>query len=409
MARPTKQGIDYFPFDVGFFGDKNVRILKARYRSDGIAVYIKLLCDIYKEGYFLPVESWDDYIFVIADEITISSDKVEQIIAFLQNRAMVRVFKKDELTGCDLDAVITSHGIQKRYATAMKSRRKKSIDEIKRGFWLLTEQEETEINAFYKGGTNEGFSENNPSFSEKNTNKSEKNPIKENKIKEKEIYKNEPRARETDSAVHNLDERNEREREKFLKRYSALRMDSNVDDSNVNYALLTDCFERSKKHLQSACSFSWVIRHYEDIINGKFEDYPEKVRNNSAKLPPAVQAVNDRADRERFYAARKNKAQAVADRTYEKAMRSPNFINAEKGLKTVELELAKAEINTPDKVPEIKAKKAQLLKERRQALAVLGLTEADLQPKWHCEKCEDTGYIKQSGAACDCYKKEELE
>ena len=48
MARPTKQGLDYFSLDVGFFGDKNVRILKARYRADGIAVYIKLLCDIYK-------------------------------------------------------------------------------------------------------------------------------------------------------------------------------------------------------------------------------------------------------------------------------------------------------------------------------------------------------------------------
>ena len=69
MARPTKRGLDYFPFDVGFFGDKGIRILKARYGSDGIAVYIKLLCDIYKEGYFLPVECWEDYVFVIAEII----------------------------------------------------------------------------------------------------------------------------------------------------------------------------------------------------------------------------------------------------------------------------------------------------------------------------------------------------
>ena len=51
MARPTKQGLDYFPFDVGFFGDQKIRILKARYGADGIAVYVKLLCDVYKEGY----------------------------------------------------------------------------------------------------------------------------------------------------------------------------------------------------------------------------------------------------------------------------------------------------------------------------------------------------------------------
>ena len=184
MARPTKKGVDYFPFDVGFFGDKNVRILKARYRADGIAVYVKILCDVYKEGYYLPVVDWEDYVFVIADELGISTDKVEQIITFLQSHAMVRVFKKkDELTGIDVDAVITSHGIQKRYAAAMKSRRKKSVDEIKRGFWLLTEDEENEINAFYKNGINDSFSKNNPeetdNFSKNNADKFEKNPAKE--------------------------------------------------------------------------------------------------------------------------------------------------------------------------------------------------------------------------------------
>lgn len=141
MARPTKQGLDYFPFDVGFFGDSKIRILKARYGSDGIAVYVKLLCDVYKEGYFLPVDDWADYVFVMADEVGASVDKVEQIITFLRNRAMIRIYKDSELTGHEWDAVITSHGIQKRYAAAMKSR-KKGIEEIKRGFWLLTQEEE---------------------------------------------------------------------------------------------------------------------------------------------------------------------------------------------------------------------------------------------------------------------------
>ena len=62
---------------------------------------------------------------------------------------MIRLFTTDELTGCEVDTVITSHGIQMRYAAALKSRRKKSVDEIKRGFWLLSEDEEREINAFW--------------------------------------------------------------------------------------------------------------------------------------------------------------------------------------------------------------------------------------------------------------------
>ena len=411
MARPTKQGLDYFPLDVGFFGDKNIRILKARYRSDGIAVYIKLLCDIYKEGYFLPVESWDDYIFVIADEIGATPDKVEQIITFLHNRAMIRLYRKDELTGYDLDAVITSHGIQKRYAAAMKSRRKKGVDEIKRGFWLLSEDEEKEINAFYKSGINSGFSENNPDYSENNPDLSENNPIKESKIKEeeKEIYTNVPHARGNNTKPNAWKEQHESEKADFFDRFPNLKNDPNVDDSNVSYARLTACFERSKKYLQKKCSFSWVVKHYEEIIDGKYDDYPEEVRSEGAKpaatLPPAVQAANERAARESFYARRKNKAQSAADRVYEKAMRSMLFVYAEKHIKTLELEQAKAEIHNPDKLPEIEAKKAQLLKDRKQALEVLGLTERDLLPKWYCVKCSDTGYMK-NGAACDCYKKE---
>ena len=45
MARPIKKGLEYFPFDVGFFSDKKVKILKSRYGADGIVIYQYLLCD----------------------------------------------------------------------------------------------------------------------------------------------------------------------------------------------------------------------------------------------------------------------------------------------------------------------------------------------------------------------------
>ena len=43
MPRPQKEGLDYFPLDVTFFSDPKIKILKARYGVDGIAVYIYLL------------------------------------------------------------------------------------------------------------------------------------------------------------------------------------------------------------------------------------------------------------------------------------------------------------------------------------------------------------------------------
>lgn len=43
MARPKKSGLSYFPLDTDFFdNDSRIKILKARYRADGIIFYIFL-------------------------------------------------------------------------------------------------------------------------------------------------------------------------------------------------------------------------------------------------------------------------------------------------------------------------------------------------------------------------------
>ena len=386
MARPTKQGLDYFPFDVGFFGDQKIRILKARYGADGIAVYVKLLCDVYKEGYFLPVDDWADYVFVMSDEIGATVDKVEQIITFLCNRAMVRIFKKSELTSCSADAVITSHGIQKRYAEALKSR-KKGIEEIKRGFWLLTEEEEREIQAFYKSAKNEGFSENNPSKSENNPDKSENNAIKESKVLSTDV----PRARA-----------------QFFESYPQVKPKASeaTDFEGIDFEKLSEKFGQSKKLLQTRRAWSWVSGHYAEIIAGKYDDYPEaeKPERPAAALPEAVQAANARADREHWYAERRAKAERKAEKAKEKARSFPAYREAEKALKRLELEHAKAELYEPEKVKEIELEQDAREFERAQALLLAGLTEADLLPVWSCARCSDTGYLP-SGAACDCFTK----
>ena len=387
MARPTKQGLDYFPFDVGFFGDNGIRILKARYRSDGIAVYVKLLCDIYKEGYFLPVKHFDDYIFVIANELGISENAVEQIITFLHNRAMVRLYRKDELTDYEWDAVITSHGIQKRYATAMKSRRKKGVDDIKRGFWLLTQEEENEINAYYKSGINEGLSENNPHKSENNPDLSEKNPTKESK--KKLLCTDVPR-----------------DKADFFQRFPLLKESAaGVDDSGIDYAKLTACFLKSKKHLQKWRTFKWIVDHYSEILSGKFDDYAEAQAEKPAPaLPADVQAANARAAREKFYADRRNAVEAKAQKTLQFAkVQSVEFEAATRELAKLPCQMAKAELCSPEDLKELQEKESALHKARAYALAKIGLTEADLLPKWYCGKCSDTGYLPD-GTLCDCFK-----
>lgn len=118
----------------------------------------------------------------------------------------------------------------------------------------------------------------------------------------------------------------------------------------------------------------------------------------------AVQAVNAKSDRERYYALLREKAQTRADRFVAKANGNARFKEISLRLKKLELELARAEIFAPDTLPSLSREKKALLAERKDILAQMGIDEGDLTAKFVCPKCRDTGFVK-GGAACDCYKK----
>ncbi len=48
MARPFKEGLDYFPLDVDFLDDKKVKLIKAEFGAKGILVLIYLLTLVIK-------------------------------------------------------------------------------------------------------------------------------------------------------------------------------------------------------------------------------------------------------------------------------------------------------------------------------------------------------------------------
>ena len=173
MARPRKRGIEYFPFDVDFFSDKKIRILKSRFGADGIAIYLYLLCEVYKNGYFIQID--EDYEYIIADDLSMSNEKVKQVLKFLLERSLLdsKLFQSD--------TIITSRGIQCRFQEAIKTRASKSDIEVESKYWLLSD---SETQPFIKFTHNYDYSEKNPSYSEKNPSYSEKNNTKESKGKE---------------------------------------------------------------------------------------------------------------------------------------------------------------------------------------------------------------------------------
>ena len=120
-------------------------------------------------------------------------------------------------------------------------------------------------------------------------------------------------------------------------------------------------------------------------------------------INPAVEAVNAKADRERYYALLREKAQSRADKFLKKANGNARFKEITALLAKMEITLAKAEVFDPAKLPSLEKEKFELLSERKTILQTLKINEEDLSPQFVCKRCSDTGFL-QSGAACDCYK-----
>ena len=179
MPRQQKPGLSYVPLDVDFFTDNKIRILRARFGNNGIAVYIYLLCEIYKKGYYM---EWnDDFKFILAADLNLSDGFIEQVLTFLLERSLLdsTLFKSD--------TILTSPGIQRRFQLAVKERAKKTPVKVE-GFWLLDE-ETTE--PFIQVQLQAGNSVKNEDISRKNVDSSQEKSLKESKekkSKEKEIF-----------------------------------------------------------------------------------------------------------------------------------------------------------------------------------------------------------------------------
>ena len=169
MSRTQSEGLVFFPFAVDFFTDKKIKAIKARYGADGISIYLYLLCYIYREGYYTRVD--DDLYDVIADDLNMSLDKIQQVLTFLLGRSMFneQLFKSD--------AILTSSGIQERWQKAVATRASKTPIKVGK-YWLLSKAEtKPYIKVVLKSNSSEKKADN----SEKKADNSEKKDLKENK------------------------------------------------------------------------------------------------------------------------------------------------------------------------------------------------------------------------------------
>lgn len=116
MARPTKEGIDYFPLDVDVFEDEKIEAIAGEFGLKGEIAVIKLLCAIYKKGYFI---LWNDLTqaTLLKRLPGVSKEMLNQIV----NRLVKWGFFDKQLF--DSVEVLTSENIQATYFEATKRRK----------------------------------------------------------------------------------------------------------------------------------------------------------------------------------------------------------------------------------------------------------------------------------------------
>lgn len=116
MARPRKQGLDYFPLDIDFFEDDKVVIISGEFGAKGEMVIIRLLCLIYANGYFIQWSETTKMRFLRE----LGGMPVQSLDMIINRAVRIGFFSKDLF---DSKGVLTSAGIQRRYFEASKYRK----------------------------------------------------------------------------------------------------------------------------------------------------------------------------------------------------------------------------------------------------------------------------------------------
>lgn len=130
MARPLKSGLDYWSFYTDLFNDDKMLDLTEAYGPLGEAVYLRILCRVYNEGYYSKFQSMETLARSIATSIGcnwVKKNKVAEIIRFLPACEL--------LDRCCMDEnVLTSQRIQSAWLEAMIVMKRKIDDEKK--YWI---------------------------------------------------------------------------------------------------------------------------------------------------------------------------------------------------------------------------------------------------------------------------------
>ena len=170
-GRTNKSGLDYFPLDVNFFQDDKIEFVTARFDEKGELATIKLLCLIYKNGYYY---EWnDDTALLFAKRVgrNFAHSFVKDVVHELVKRGFF------DRSIFDSFGVLTSKGIQRRFLQAVYERKEV---EIISDYWLIEAPESTKKTTFL---INPPINSINPPINSEKPPINEQSKVKYSKVK----------------------------------------------------------------------------------------------------------------------------------------------------------------------------------------------------------------------------------
>lgn len=143
MARPRKQGLEYFPFECDFFAEERMVAIAGEFGLKGEIITIHLLCAVYRNGYFV---EWGELMkFKLLKELPgVSVELLDAVVSRL-----VRWGFFDEGLFNSV-GVLTSEEIQRTYFSVTRKR----VGTVEFPYILSFRGRNTSLNGVSDGETN---------------------------------------------------------------------------------------------------------------------------------------------------------------------------------------------------------------------------------------------------------------
>lgn len=179
MGRARKRGMDYFPVDVNLMDSTEIKVLTAKFGTEGFYMYMFLMCRIHLGGYYLEVS--EDFVSCAAVDTRL---KEKTVVDMIELMCAKRLFDRELY---EQYHILTSAAIQETYFD-VKCKRGRGV-EVYREYWLLDVENvpgNLTVISVHKSQTNEDMLQTNEDLSQTNADMSQKkciNKTKENKTK----------------------------------------------------------------------------------------------------------------------------------------------------------------------------------------------------------------------------------